>query len=120
IRSSEPPGHHIGAQLTSTKEQNTARRVKHCVSEVPEHVQDLYTSTCVSRSEDECSRIAECLIKFKDTFSKDEFDLGLTSLVEHEIDVGNHKPIKQPPRRVPVAFASEEETLSSSSSNRES
>lgn len=55
--------------------------------------------------------MAECLIKFKDTFSKDEFDLGLTSLVEHEIDVGEHKPNKQPPRRVPIAFASEGEKV---------
>lgn len=78
---------------------------------MPEHLQYLYRSTCVSRCEDESSRIAECLINFKDTFSKDEFDLGLTSLVEHEIDVGKHKPFKQPPRRVPVAFASEEEKV---------
>ena len=93
-RCSEPPEvHHI---------QNTARRLKYRVPEVPEHLQDLYRSTCVSRCEDESSRIAECLINFKDTFSKDEFDLGLTSLVEHEIDVGEHKPIRQAPRRVPV------------------
>ena len=65
--------------------------------------------TCVSRSKDESSRIAEFLIKFKHTFSKDEFVLGLTSLVvvEHEIYVcvggggvgGGDKNIKQPPRQ---------------------
>ena len=32
-------------------------------------------------------------------------------MIEHEIDVGNSKPIKQPPRRVPVAFATEEENV---------
>ena len=53
-RCSEPPEvHHI---------QNTTRRIKYRVSEVPEHLQDLYRSTCVSRCEDESSRIAECLI----------------------------------------------------------
>lgn len=46
-RCSEPPEvHHI---------QNTARRIKYRVSEVPEHLQDLYRSTCVSRCEDENS-----------------------------------------------------------------
>lgn len=35
-------------------------------------------------------------------------DLGLTTLVQHEIDTGDSRPIKQPPRRVPLAFADEE------------
>ena len=38
----------------------------------------------------------------------DENDLGLASLAEHSIDTGNAKPIKQPFRRVPLAFANEE------------
>ena len=59
----------------------------------------------------ERSRITDCLVKFQDTFSKHEFDFGLTSLIEHEIDVGNSKPIKHPPRRVPVAFATEGENV---------
>ena len=48
---------------------------------------------------------------FKDTFLKDEFDLGLTSLVEHQIDFGDYKHIEQPRIRVPVAFASEEKKV---------
>ena len=51
------------------------------------------------------------LSDYQDTFSKDEFDLGLTNLIEHSIDDGNSKPIKQPPRRVPVAFAAKEEKV---------
>ena len=51
------------------------------------------------------------LIKFQDTLSRHEFDLGLTHLTEHSNDVGSHPPIKQAPRRVPVAFASEEENV---------
>ena len=35
----------------------------------------------------------------------------MTSLTEHAIDVGVHKPIKQPPRRVSAAFADEEENV---------
>ena len=30
--------------------------------------------------------------------------LGRTSLVEHTIDMGDARPIKQPPRRVPIAM----------------
>ncbi len=50
-------------------------------------------------------------MNFQDSFSKDEYDLGLTHLIEHCIDVGDHGPIKQAPRRVPIAFASEEENV---------
>ena len=39
---------------------------------------------------------------------KNENDLGLTSLAQHAIDTGDAKPIKQPFRRVPLAFADEE------------
>ena len=41
-------------------------------------------------------------------FSKNENDLGRTHLVEHTIDTGDAKPIKQPPRQLPMAFADED------------
>ena len=78
---------------------------------VPEHLHDLFQKACTGRAEEEKQQIAKTLTDFQDTFSKDEFDLGYTNLIEHTIDVGDHKPIKQAPRRVPVAFASEEEKV---------
>ena len=78
---------------------------------VPEHLQNLFENACIDRTDAEQSRIARALIKFQDTFSRYEFDLGLTHLMEHSIDVGSHPPIKQAPRTVPVAFASEEENV---------
>ena len=47
-------------------------------------------------------------MQYQDVFSKNEFDLGQTHLVEHCIDTGDAKPISQPPRRVPFAFADAE------------
>ena len=79
--------------------------------QVPTHLEDLYQSATQNCTQKEQERVAETLARFADTFSKDEFDLGLTSLVEHSIDAGDHRPIKQPPRRVPLAFASEEENV---------
>ena len=91
----------------SQSEENSSgnlRRVQAKASDIPVHLQTLYKSTCEGHTEEENSEIADCLIKFQDTFSKHDFDLGLTTLVEHEIDVGQYKPIMQPPRRVPVAL----------------
>ena len=41
-------------------------------------------------------------------FSKNENDLGRMHLVEHTIDAGDAKSIKQPPRWLPMAFADED------------
>jgi len=42
------------------------------------------------------------LTEYKEVSSKDEFDLGRTTLVEHKIDTGDRQPIRQPLRRHPV------------------
>ena len=39
--------------------------------------------------------------EFSDLFAMSTFELGCTSLVKHQINTGDHKPIKQLPRRVP-------------------
>ena len=91
------------------KTQIHVRRVDEIV--MPEHLKELYHSAIIGRTEHEKIRIAQTLLNFQDTFSKHEFDLGLTTLIEHTIDVGSHGPIKQAPRRVPAAFASEEENV---------
>ena len=53
----------------------------------------------------------ECAIKVikrnADVFSKNEYDLGRTSLVEHAIDVGQNRPFKEPLRRHPKAYLDE-------------
>ncbi|MCG8112252.1 MAG: reverse transcriptase, partial [Candidatus Thiodiazotropha taylori] len=48
------------------------------------------------------------LLKFQDSFSKNEWDLGLTHLTAHPINTGSAEPVKQPPRRVPLAYADAE------------
>ena len=62
----------------------------------------------MGKSKMECAQIHSLLLKHENVFSKDDYDLGHTNLVEHTIDTGNAKPIKQPPRWVPIAFAGEE------------
>ena len=53
-------------------------------------------------------KIANLLTQFQDTFSQDEWDIGLTNITEHSIPTGNAALIKQPPRRVPLAHAEAE------------
>lgn len=45
------------------------------------------------------------LREYDHLFAKDNFELGSTNVVEHEINVGNAKPIKKPLRRLPYHSA---------------
>ena len=65
----------------------------------------MYEQATANLSSQECKKVAQTLIKFQDTFSKDEWDLGVTHLTEHSIKTGDAQPVKQPPRRVLLAFA---------------
>ncbi|MCG8032791.1 MAG: retroviral-like aspartic protease family protein, partial [Candidatus Thiodiazotropha taylori] len=76
---------------------------------IPEHLVDLYRRATVSLCTEEKERVKNLLIRYQDTFSRDEWDLGLTHLAEHAIPTGDSAPIKQPPRRVPLAHAEAEE-----------
>jgi len=78
---------------------------------IPPHLEDMYLESAQGRSPVQQRKIAELLQKFSDTFSNNDTDLGLTHIVEHSIETGDAKPIKQPPRRVPMAFAQEEKNL---------
>ena len=71
----------------------------------------LYTKASENLSSFEREQVKEMLLKHEDIFSKHEFDIILTSLMQYVIDIGTHKPIKQPPRRMPAAFADEEDEV---------
>ena len=75
---------------------------------VPPHLNDMYMNAKEGRSEPEIKKIASILDEFKDVFSKDDDDLGTTNIMEHSIHTGSSKPLKQPPRRVPLALADED------------
>ena len=46
--------------------------------------------------------LQETLMEFADVFSTGPEDIGLTDLVEHTIDTGDSRPIRLPPRRLPI------------------
>ena len=75
---------------------------------LPQHMRDVYNKAADKYSVAEKRKLFEVLLEFQDIFSKDELDLGLTNLAVHEIDTGDARPIKQPPRRPPMALVQEE------------
>ena len=68
---------------------------------LPEHLTDLYDRAAENVPEGDRVLIRELLVKYQDVFSRDDKDLGRTSLVKHHIETGDSKPIKQAPHRLP-------------------
>ena len=72
-------------------------------TEVPPHLTDMYEKATKHLSAKQRDEVRELLLKHSNLFSKSDDDLGRTHLVEHTIDTGTSKPIKQAPYRVPLA-----------------
>lgn len=92
----------------TSKSSGKRNSSKTLIESVPEHLKSLYAHSAEGKNLTQQQQIAETLTHYKDVFSKNETDLGLTHLAEHIIDTGTARPIKQPFRRTPMAFAGEE------------
>ncbi|KAK3108384.1 hypothetical protein FSP39_020247 [Pinctada imbricata] len=77
--------------------------------ELPEYLKDLYQRSCTGLSESEQSELKSLLINYSDVFSSHEYDIGSFTAIEHSIDTGDAKPIKQRFRRTPICFEGEAE-----------
>jgi len=80
---------------------------------LPDHLTDLYDDITDQpnfppdlKSELHCFFIKHC-----DTFAKSSDDLGFCEVLEHDIDTGDARPIKQPPRRPPLSQGNVENEL---------
>ena len=76
---------------------------------LPEHLEDMYQSSCMKLNQKEQYDLKNLLIEFADVFSVHEFDLGSFTAIEHAIDTGDATPVKQKFRRTPTSFEGEEE-----------
>ena len=72
--------------------------------EIPNHLAGLYESSAKDLvNEDQRDEVRSLLCENAALFSTDSSDLGRTDIVKHQIKTGSTKPIKQPPRRLPLA-----------------
>ena len=51
------------------------------------------------------------MLDHQDTFAKSKTDIGLCTVVQHDIDTGDTKPIKQSPRRPPLNSGTAEDEI---------
>ena len=96
------------ADMSKSISDTTARKIQVVSPEVPSHLEKLYHQTVQNLDADQKQRTAELLHQFQDSFSRDEWDLGFTHLASHAIKTEGAAPVKQPTRRVPMAYANAE------------
>lgn len=77
----------------------------------PDGVKALFNQSSETLQEDEKHTLAKLLSKHVSAFASSPNDLGFTSVIQHTIDTGVSVPVKQAPRRPPMAFAKEEEKI---------
>ena len=75
---------------------------EHVTTDCPAHVEALLKEAL--QEVDECDKplISSLITQHADVFSSGETDIGRTNLVQHHIDTGNARPVKQRPRRAPI------------------
>ncbi|GBN32418.1 hypothetical protein AVEN_169512-1 [Araneus ventricosus] len=62
-------------------------------------------------NEEQRTAVRELLQEFQNLFSTCDSDVGRCYMTQHRINIGNHPPIKQYPRRFPLAKKEEAESL---------
>ena len=76
---------------------------------LPDHLQCIVDKVPKEVSQEQKQKLEKLLLEFLNSFSISSNDKGLTELIEHKINTGNAPPIKQPPRRIPLAKMAEVE-----------
>ena len=81
--------------------------------DLPLHLQELYLTTIEQThlSSDVEKELKDVLLEFSDVFATSNTDLGYCNVLQHDIDTGGAAPIKQSPRRPPLAAASAEDEI---------
>lgn len=79
-----------------------ATEVSDLNSNIPEHLADLLVSSDSVLNEEQKLKFKNLLLRHKDVFAKSKCDLGVTNIVQHQINTGDSAPIKQAPRRLPI------------------
>ncbi|CAC5405632.1 unnamed protein product [Mytilus coruscus] len=64
-------------------------------------LQDLSDRTSDELTPKDKQKVRSLLIEIQELFASSDVDLGRTNLVKHEINTGNARPFKEPPRRTP-------------------
>ena len=76
---------------------------------LPTHLKDLYKRSSTNLNIHQKAKLSKILQDNANYFAKDDKDFGFTDLVTHDIDTGDHPPIRQKVRHQPLSLQEIEE-----------
>ncbi|MBV2113416.1 MAG: hypothetical protein KUF82_20885, partial [Candidatus Thiodiazotropha sp. (ex Ctena orbiculata)] len=82
--------------------QSELRNENRPPQELPEHLRVITDNASDRLTMKEKQKLSDLLSQYQEIFMAPDGLLGQTDLVEHEIETENHRPIKIPPRRIPI------------------
>ena len=72
------------------------------IDSLPAHLTAMLEESSQGLSLEQRARVRQLLTTYADVFSANDHDLGITSVTEHRIETGDARPVKVPPRRIPI------------------
>lgn len=80
-------------------------------TKIPSKLNDVIVAACKGLNPKERREIKDLVCRYQDVFDTDNGNKGRTSIVSHRINTGNASPIRQAPRRLPLAKREEAEHI---------
>ncbi len=72
-------------------------------ADLPEYLQPLMELVSDDLTLHQREELAAAIYEYRDVFSSCPTDVGRTGLVKHTIDTVDQRPVRLPPRRLPIA-----------------
>jgi predicted aspartyl protease len=83
--------------------QMTQPQKKKARKGLPEKLKAFVETSCEDLAREQQNEVRDLITNYQDIFDVGEGSKGRTNIVEHAIDTGSAKPIRQNPRRLPLA-----------------
>ena len=93
---------------------SASTHASHSIStEVPEHLRELFHATVEDNHLPQTimTDLKDLFIDHMNTSATGPTDIGFCDILEHDIDTGDHHPIKQSPRRPPFSARQAEDDI---------
>jgi transposase InsO family protein len=101
------PGINLGKwELVEVQDQEVLEDVQ---DTFPDHLVDLFDKSGADLTDLQRQRLKESLMKYQSVFAQSDEDLGRTNFVQHKVETGEARPVKQHPRRLPMMMREAEQ-----------
>lgn len=96
-------GTEIGCCSTVASVVHQLKHNSSSLGPLPAELKTFVERSCQDVTQEEAKQVRDCIARYQDIFETATNSRGRTNIVQHKIDTGDAKPIRQAPRRLPIA-----------------